>query len=115
MSPASYLTAPPRGAPASIAPSRDAKTPLRRREAGCGRGQPVDRTKRRQRAVGRDLPAEHAARIRVQAVQKPSVAAQRLVAQPRLSIDGPRGDRSVQLDTAVVADRIRRDRAVAEV
>src|SRR5437764_11556836 len=123
MSPASYLTAPPRVARRSIAPNCWGLTPLgvrprvglARSEAGRGERQPVRGVDRGERALGADPPAEHATGVRMQRIEELPVRAERLVADTRPALDGGRRDGLAELDAAVVADRVGRDRAVTEV
>src|SRR5262245_53173332 len=99
MSPASYLTAPPRVAERSIA--RRAADDLARGQPGGGRRQPVRRAGRGQRAVGADPPGKDATSIRVQRIEELSVRAERLVPDARTAVDRCRRDSVTQLDAAV--------------
>src|SRR2546423_9225509 len=112
MSPASYLTAPPRVARRSIAPNCWG---LARSEAGRGERQSIRGVDRGERALGADPPTEHATGVRMQRIEELPVRAERLVADTRPALDGGRRDGLAELDAAVVADRVGRDRAVAEV
>src|SRR5919198_3785979 len=103
MSPASYLTAPPRVAgwiialrigragKAGAAFGRRRKRPLSARGQACRRErQAVRRAEGRQRSVCFPLPAVDAAGVGVERVQVTAVAAQRLVANSRLPTDSRR-------------------------
>src|SRR5207244_13566429 len=100
MSPASYLTAPPRVAGRSIA-SR-ARARLARRQACGGRRQAVGRADRLERSVGTNVPPEHTPRVRMKRVEKAPVRAQGLVADAGLALDRRGGDGLLQPDAAVV-------------
>src|SRR5881392_586803 len=102
MSPASYLTAPPRVARRSIA--RLFCDQLARSEACGSERQPVGRADRSERSLRTDLPPEHLPGVGMQRVEVLPVGAERLVADARLTVDGRRGDGLAQLDAAVVAD-----------
>src|SRR5437667_11266456 len=113
MSPASYLTAPPRVAACSIA--RRARTRLTRGQPSSGQRQPVGRADRCERALGADLPAEYPAGVGMQRIEVLPVRAQRLVTDTRLALHRRRRDGLAELDAAVVANGVGRDRAVTEV
>src|SRR5205809_4709551 len=108
MSPASYLTAPPRVTWVNYSsPGQNSR--LARRQPRRRQWETVGRADRGQFALGADLPAEHTARVGVQRIEVLAVRAERLVTDARRAVDGRCRHGLAQLDAAVIANRVRRD------